>query len=741
MIAMSITERLARASAGRPWLVIGAWVVLVAGGAYFALGISDVLTTDFNLTNRPESALADDLIEERMRGPERAEEFVIVQSDTLTVDDKAFRNHVGLLVVTLALLDETVESVTSYYDVHSETMVSADRHKTIIPIVLKGKAGDASDNVGPIMEVVDEANERIDFDVLTVGSGSIERFFNEQSEKDLQRGEMIGIPIALIILVIVFGALVAAGVPLLLAITSIVIAVGTTALVGRAFELNFFVVNMITMVGLAVGIDYSLFVIHRYREERSRGFEKLDAIGRTGATAGRAVLYSGAAVIVGLAGMLIVPINIYRSLSVGAIAVAAFAVMAALTLLPAMLSILGDKINAGRIPLLQTHVGQSSEGGLWHRIATTVMQHPAVSLVASAGLLIALAVPYLSINPGLVGVTSLPADSDVRQAFETLDSEFSSGLLSPAEIAIDAPDVRAPVVLVAIERLLISIRNDDQFQGATYETNSAGDLTVISAFIKGDTESQAAHDAVSTLRDEYVPAAFDGVDGRALVTGATASEQDMFNTIATYTPIVFAFVLGLSFVLLLLVFRSIVVPLKALIMNLLSVGAAYGLLVLVFQHGIGNEVFGFQQSDVIAAWLPLFLFAFLFGLSMDYHVFLLSRIKERYDETGDNTASVAYGLTSTAGLITGAALIMVAVFSGFAMGDLVELQQMGFGLGVAVLIDATIVRSILVPASMVLLGDWNWYLPNWLQWLPALQLEERPVDAGAPPLEARITTE
>ncbi|MCH8994870.1 MAG: MMPL family transporter, partial [Chloroflexi bacterium] len=550
---MGITERLARASARRPWLVVVAWVVLVVVGAFFALGIGDVLTTEFTLTNSPESAQADELLEERLRGPERAQEFIIVQSETATVDDVAFQEHVEGLVAELALLDETVDSVTSYYEVQRQSMVSADWHKTVITVVLNGKATEASDNVGPLLDVVENANGRDGFEVLTVGSGSIARFFNEQSEKDLLRGEIIGVPIALVILVLVFGALVAAGVPLLLAVASIVIAVGTTALVGRAFELSFFVVNMITMVGLAVGIDYSLFVIHRYREERSRGLEKADAIARTGATASRAVLVSGGAVIVGLMGMLIVPINVYRSLAIGAIAVAAFAVMAALTLLPAMLSILGDKINAGRVPFLQTRAGQAGEGGFWHKVAMTVMKYPLVSVAASAGLLIAMAIPYLTINPGLAGVTSLPLDSEVHQAFETLDREFSSGDLSPAEIAVDAPNVRDPEVLVAIERLLLSIRGDEQFDGATYVTNGPGDLAVISAFVKGDPESQAAHDAVSKLRDDYVPDAFNGVNARALVTGETAAEQDMFDTIATYTPIVFAFVLGLSFILLLLV--------------------------------------------------------------------------------------------------------------------------------------------------------------------------------------------
>ncbi|MEX0786312.1 MAG: MMPL family transporter [Dehalococcoidia bacterium] len=727
-----MTERLARISARRPWLVVGLWVAIFLTGGYFASGIGDVLTTSFEIQNEPESIRGQELLEERLRGPRQAQEFILVQSGELMVDDAAYRAFVDGLVADLRALDETVASTTSFYETGDVAMVSDDRRTTVVPVTLLGDEEEASDNVGPVVDVAHAANGESGFEVLTAGQGSISRTFNEQSEKDLQRGELFGIPIALLILILVFGTLVAAGVPLVLALTAIVAAVGTTALIGQAFELNFFVVNMITMVGLAVGIDYSLFIVHRYREERVRGLSKHEAIARAGATASRAVMFSGGAVVVGLLGLLLVPSNVYRSLAVGAVAVAIFAVLGALTLLPAILSLLGDKIEALRVPFRRAQVDTEANGGFWRRVAVIVMAHPVISLVGAASLLIAAAIPYFTINSGLAGVSTLPPGSEVRLAFETLDAEFSAGVLAPAEVVVDAPDVEVPEVDAAIDRLIAALDADPQFSEPAVETNDAGDLALVSALVDGDPESRAAHDAVKTLRDDYVPAAFAGVDAEVLVTGDIAMEEDMFDTITTYTPIVFAFVLGLSFILLLLVFRSIVVPVKALIMNLLSVGAAYGLLVLVFQHGVGNEVFGFQQTETIAAWLPLFLFAFLFGLSMDYHVFLLSRIRERFDQTGDNAGSVAFGLSSTAGIITGAAAIMVAVFAGFAMGDLVELQQSGFGLAVAVILDATIVRSILVPASMQLLGRWNWYLPSWLGWLPELRVEEPAVREGAP---------
>jgi len=413
--------------------------------------------------------------------------------------------------------------------------------------------------------------------------------------------------------------------------------------------------------------------------------------------------------------------------------VAVFAVLAALTLLPAILGLLGDRVNALRLPFIGKR-SATNGGGFWAAISRGVMAHPVISLLAATTLLVTASIPYFSINVGLSGVETMPEDSKSREAFELLDREFAGGLIAPAEIVVDAPDVNGPGIRASIDELRALIAGDPAFSASQVETNEEGNLAVVSALLVGDPSSDASHEAIRRLRNDYVPAAFPGDGANVLVTGHTAQTEDMFASIDTNTPRVFAFVLGLSFVLLLLVFRSIVVPVKALIMNLLSVGATYGLLVLVFQDGVGNELFGFQQVDTIEAWLPLFLFSILFGLSMDYHVFLLSRIKERFDQTGDNRGSVAYGVRSTAGLITGAAAIMVAVFAGFAMGDVTGLQQTGFGLAVAVILDATIIRTVVVPSSMALLGDWNWYLPSWLRWLPQLGIEGK-AEHAPPPAE------
>ncbi|HEX9343958.1 MAG TPA: MMPL family transporter, partial [Actinomycetota bacterium] len=542
--------------------------------------------------------------------------------------------------------------------------------------------------------------------------------------QDLKKGETIGIVAAAVILVLVFGALAAAVLPIVLAVMSIVVALGIVSLLGMAFHFSFFVTNMITMMGLAVGIDYSLFIVSRYREERARGRERLDAVAAAGGTANRAVFFSGLTVVLALAGMLLIPTTIFRSLATGAIAVVLVAVLASLTLLPALLALMGDRINALRVPVLFKRRMENPDrtSGFWAGVASRVMARPVLSLVLAAGVLVAVALPVFGIKTGFSGVSTFPDDVQSKQAFTILARDFSGGLSQPAQIVVDG-DVRSAPVSAAIARLRGALRADPAFGPSALQTNSAGDLALISVPVTGDPNGPAAADAIRQLRSTEIPRAFAGSGTRVLVGGQTAQSVDFFQLTDHYTPIVLAFVLGLSFLLLAVVFRSLVVPLLGVLLNLLSAGAAYGLLVLVNQRGTGAGILGFQQVPTIESWLPLFLFSVLFGLSMDYQVFLLSRIRERYDQTGDNPAAVSFGLRTTGGIITGAALIMVAVFGGFATGRLVMLQEMGFGLAVAVLIDATLVRSVLVPAALRLLGDRNWYLPSWLHWLPQLRVE------------------
>ena len=728
---------LAHASARHPWKVVGAWAILlvVSIGLTGAL-LSDALTTGWTFNNNPESLQGQKLLEDRLRGPQRDHEAVIVRSTSRTVDDAAYRAFVDDIAAKInALGPKTVESSMTAFQAQSagmgavgQSLISQDRHTTMIPVTLAGRFDESAETVKPILDVAKASTGTDGFEVYVAGAGAMGHDFQTGSEEDLQRGEMIGGLIALVILALVFGALVAAVVPVILAVFAIIAALGLTALVGQGFEFSFFVTNMISMMGLAVGIDYTLFILSRFREERERGLDVLDAVDAAMSTAGRAVLFSGITVIIALLGMLILPTSIYRSLALGASFVVGFAIIASLTLLPALMRLLGDKVNAVRIriPFLsskQSEFDPDHAGGFWDKVAGTVMKHPVIGVVSVTVILLGAASFYLDINAGNSGVSSLPDNFESKQAFTILKNEFAGGTVTPAEVVIDG-DANSSAVKSAIGKLQASVGQDKVFGPSTVQANDKGDLTLVSFQIATDPSTPAANDAIIRMREDYIPAAFNGVPAKIYVSGQTAFNQDFYKLTDKYTPIVFAFVLGLSFLLLMLVFRSVIVPAKAIIMNLLSVGAAYGLIVLVSQKGFGADILGFQQVDTVEAWLPLFLFSVLFGLSMDYHVFLLSRIRERYLQTGDNTDAVAFGPRSTGRLITGAALIMVAVFGGFAMGDLVMLQQVGFGLGVAVLLDATVVRSILVPSSMKLLGKANWWLPSGLHWLPRVGIEE-----------------
>ena len=511
-----------------------------------------------------------------------------------------------------------------------------------------------------------------------------------------------------------------------MAVVAIVLALGLASLAGQAFELSFFVENMITMIGLAVGIDYSLFFLSRYREERSKGLDKMEAIARAGGTANRTVVFSGITVVLGFIGLLLVPSNVFIGIGLAVIFVVVASVLAALTLLPAILSLLGDRINKLSIPVIskaQTNFDESGSGGFWTVMSRAVMGRPVISLVLAGGLLIAAVVFFFDIRTGASGVASFPDGIESKEGFRILDREFSAGEVTPAEIVIEG-DIGSPEVQAAIARLTAILETDASFaQPKPLTISEDGELGLLVVPAAGDSSSQVTINSVKRLRSEYVPSAFQGVPAEVFVTGETALNIDFFDMAKDAAKVVIPFVLAVSFLLLTVIFRSIVVPIKAIILNLLSVGDTYGILVLVFQKGVLADTLGFQQAETIEAWIPIFLFAIIFGLSMDYHVFLLSRVRERFDQTRDNTESVAFGIRATGRLITGAALIMVAVFWGFAAGDLTGLQQMGFGLGIAILLDATIVRMVLVPASMKLLGDWNWYLPGWLKWMPDLRVE------------------
>ncbi len=713
------TEGLARACAGRAKRTLALWLIAVLVSFFvIALLLGNALTSEGDVTSNPESKQAEELIRESFPPQPTPSEIVIVRSDRYTVDDPAFQAKVQSLGERGEELGVVAEA-QSYYASDDQSLVSQDRHATMVLLVMR------SDEIAPVVDLVKSEDGQDGFQVAITGSLTADADFEKLSEEDLQKGELlIGLPAALIILLLVFGAVVAGLVPVLLGLLSIVIAVALTALVGQVFEVSFFVVNMITAMGLALGIDYALFILSRYREERGRGLEKVDAIVASGATASRAVLFSGIAFVLAMCGMLLVPDTILRSLALGAILVGIVSVLAALTLLPAVLSLLGDRVNALKIPVIgrRAIASAGSEGRFWSALVHGVMKRPLVSLVAATALLLAFTVPVLAIDTGFSGLSTLPDRFPSKQGFDALNRDFPGAGVDPALIVVQG-DVSSEPVRSAIEQLEASLADQDAFGESTREESAGADVVVVSVDVAGDPDGSEATSAIRHLRADLIPQAFGDLDTTVLVGGTTAEDVDYFDIVGSWLPIVLAFVLGLSFILLTVAFRSIVIPAVAIALNLLAVGAAYGLLVLVFQKGIGNELFGFQQVDTIEAWVPLFLFSVLFGLSMDYQVFLLSRIKERYTQTGDTAGSVAFGVGSTARLITGAALIIIAVFSGFAAGDLVMFQQMGFGVGVALLVDATIVRCVLVPASMKLLGEHNWYLPSWLRWIPEVHVE------------------
>ena len=728
------TTALARGSARRPWLTLALWAVaLVAAAAIIALVLPGTLTAQYTFLGNPGSQRGRDLLQQRMNMPQKANEVVIVRSTATSATSPAFRAEVvGLQQRIAALGPSVVDSAISAYQGGDKTLISADGHTAIIPVVMAGDLTQAENNIDKVHAIVHAADGKAGFATLVTGTASINSDFSHTAQSDLQKGEGIGVPIALIILLLVFGAVVAAGLPILLSLLAITLAVGLTALVGQTFSVSVFAINMISMMGLATGIDYSLFIISRFREERARGRDKLDAIAVAGGTASRAVLFSGLTVVLALLGLLIVPTNIFMSLAIGAILVVSMSVLAALTLLPAALGLLGDRVNSLKLPYLGRRIIDNRAAGRtsWiARVAYRAMKRPAIALGVGVAVLLVLAYPALDMKTGVSGVNSFPNSFQSKQGFAVLEKQFTSGTVNPVQVVVDG-NVTAPAVKAAMTRLTQEIATDPAFGPVQLQTDKAGNLALLAVPVNGDPTGNLALNKVRELRGTLIPRAFNGSGASVYVTGQTAGNLDYIDIVNSYFPWVVALVLSLSFVLLLVAFRSVVIPLKAILMNLLSVGAAYGLITLVSLKGWGAGLLGFQKVPVVEQWVPLLLFAVLFGLSMDYQVFLLSRIKEAWDRTGDNTLAVTEGIGATAGIITGAALIMVAVFAGFASGQLVMFQQMGFGLAVAVLLDATLIRTILVPSAMKLLGRWNWYLPSWLEWLPHLSIE------GAPPAPA-----
>jgi uncharacterized membrane protein YdfJ with MMPL/SSD domain len=660
-------------------------------------------------------------------------EIVLIQSKTLKATDPAFQAAITDVVKTLEGFPKARKIDSPLEAAHAD-LVSEDGHSAQVQYQPLGTYDEAALYIDDINAALDKtAAEHPGFEVNEIGSVTTTKATDAAFAGMLKTASMIAIPLTLLILLVVFGSAVAAVVPLLLAITAVVATTSLIALPSQLVPVDESIGEVILLIGLAVGIDYSLFYLRREREERAAGRSEHAALEAAAATSGRAVLVSGITVLIAMAGMFLSGDKTFMSFSIGTMIVVAVAMIGSLTVLPALLGRLGDKVEKGRIPFLSRLKGKDGESRAWNTILNAVLRRPVVSALAAGAVLVALTIPAFTLNTTSTGVDDISiAEIEPLKKF---DEAFPGGN-SPAEVAIQADDVRAEPVRNAIAQLEQQALATGQMKEPV-ELEVSRDNTVARVFIPlaGSGTDSASQEALATLREDVVPATVGKVGGvEYAVGGVTAEDKDWEAKMVTTAPLVFGFVLIFAFLILLVTFRSIVVALKAILLNLLSVGAAYGLLVAVFQWGWGENLLGFESNGGIAPWLPMFLFVILFGLSMDYHVFILSRIREAYDRGLSNEQAVAHGIKSSAGVVTSAAVVMVATFAVFAMLPLIDMKEMGIGLAAAVLIDATLIRAVLLPATMKLLGDRNWYLPSWLQWLPRLE-HEAPAPAPEPALQ------
>jgi uncharacterized membrane protein YdfJ with MMPL/SSD domain len=695
------------------WIAI-AIVAVVAGSA---VGAKQMKSWAFanGESRRAEQMLAD----ANFRAPAR--ESVLVQSRAHTTGSAAFTAAVRDVGLALSAQENVTQLVLPTGA--DAGLVSKDRHSALVQFDVRGDPEDASDKIAPILAVVDDVQlAHPDFVVGEFGAASADRSLSDRFGSDMHRAEYTSVPLTLAILVIAFGALVAAGLPVLLALSAVLAATGLNALASHLIPTDEQTLSaIILMLGMAVGIDYSLFYIRREREERHGGLPPHDALLRTARTSGQAVLVSGSTVLIAMAGMFVSGNSLFSTIGVGTMIVVLAAMVGSLSVLPAVLHRLGPNVDRLRIPLFR---GRPLDDGPWGRFMSRVMRRPLPWAVVSGALLFAVALPAARMHTKLPNLTDLPQDLKIIQTYERMQAAFP-GSQTPAVVVVKAPNVDSGQMQAAFALFRRrALATGELFAPFRVTVNADRTVARIDLAIAGNGDDAQSNHALLALRNNVIPPiAATLPDTEVAVTGITAGTHDFNAQMRSRLPWVFAFVLGLAFVLLLLTFRSLVIAGTAVALNLLSVGAAYGILVAVFQHGWLASVFGFQTNGAIVSWLPLFLFVILFGLSMDYHVFIVSRIKELHDQGLDTEEAIKLAITRTAGTVTSAAVIMVAVFGLFGALSLIQMQQLGFGLAVAILIDATIVRAVLLPSTMRLLGEWNWYLPRWLTWLPSLAAE------------------
>ncbi len=711
----NVAARMARWSAQHRKKAIFGWLAFVI--VLFAINMtSPMKTIVFDTSGPGESGRADTILYEDFKQP--AGEEVLIQSRALTTSDAAFRATVDAVIVGVSKLG-AVAKVKSPYAPGNGGFVSADRHSALVRMEIGGRVEDAADKIDPVVARVAEVQKA--HPAFYVGSfgESTNKALNASFADDLKRAGLLSVPLTLIILLIAFGSLVAAGIPLLLGLTAVLATLGLVAAISQVLPMSDSVSSIILLVGLAVGVDYTIFYLKREREERAAGRSEQAALEAAAATSGRSVLVSGSTVLVAMAGMFFTADATFASFGVATMTVVAVAMLGSLTVLPALLSKLGDKVDRGRVPFVHRLRRNDGEGRIWGAIIGLVLRRPLVAAVLAGGLLVALAVPALQLQTAQPSIDTYP--QKLLTTYNRIKESFP-GSDNASVVVVKAANVDAAAVHNAIGQLKRrALATGLMHEPVELDTNSAKTVASISIPTDGDGTDSRSNAALSALRDEIIPTTLGAVPAtEAAVTGTTAYTRDFKQQMRTVAPLVFGFVLLFAFGVMLVSFRSVVIATKAVLLNLLSVAAAYGILVLVFQHGWGKGLLGFEFTGGIDPFLPILLFVILFGLSMDYHVFILSRVREAYDRGLSTDEAVAHGIRSTAGVVTSAAFVMVGVFAIFATLQAMLLKQFGVGLAAAVLIDATVIRAILLPASMKLLGDWNWYLPRWLEWLPHL---------------------
>ncbi|MDG4802408.1 MMPL family transporter [Micromonospora sp. WMMD980] len=735
-----VTVRLARWSAEHPWRAIALWVVFVAvcfvGGN--AAGLNEATDADQAIGEFGRA----ELIVDGGGFHDPATENVLITARSGALDPAA----ANAVAQDAAGRLRQVEGVASV----GTPVSSRDGTALLLPITMSGDPETAADRVQPLRDTTARVQEaHPDLRVEQVGGPSIDNALDDTLGKDFKRAELLSLPVTLAILIIAFGALIAAGVPVLLALSSVAAAMGLSTLASHLVPATDTTASVILLIGMAVGVDYSLFYVRREREERAKGRSGLDAVEIAAETSGHAVVVSGTAVIISMAGLLLAQDAIFSSLAVGSILVVAVAVIGSLTVLPALLAKLGRWVDRPRVPLLwrltAPRGGQPARPRFWPAVLRPALRAPVATLLVSVGLLLALAAPALGMKLKFPGAEDVPRSTPAMQAYDRLTAAFPSNGTSHT-VAVRAPADQADRVRAALTSLAGRTATDPLFapaEGDGPEIRVSADqrVSVLEVATPYASRSDGASRSLHELRGDLVPAALDGIPGvEYAVGGGVAASEDYADHIWAKLPVVAAFVLALTFLVMAWTFRSVVVALTAILLNLLSAGAAYGLLVLVFQSHWAEGLLGFTSMDAIVTWLPLFLFVVLFGLSMDYHVFVVSRIREAVDRGMPNRDAVAYGITSSAGVVTSAAIVMVGVFSIFATLSMIDFKQLGIGLAAAILLDATIIRAVVLPSVMTLLGDANWWAPRFLRRRPATAPATPPVEPPPAPSPELVGT-